>query len=1166
MSGPIEKQSIANIGGRLMQTATLMLSVLGALPAAATATDPPAAKEPAPLSMPMRKRLLDERDRLDRQSAAFQAQGKYAEAIAAAEKVLAIDRRVFGDVQNLDTAVRLNNLGLLYVSAADYAKAEPVCRKSCEIYKTILGETNPLYAVSLCNLAHLYSTMGAYPKAEPLLQQAREITKKAWGESNTTYAAILNIQANLYWSTGDYAKAEPLFRQALQIRKHLLGNKHRGTAESLHNLADLYQATGDYARAEPLFRQACDAFREADGQLHPEYGTALQHLAGLYRKMGDYAKAEPLARRALEIHTRALGEKHPLTADSLKELAALLLLKADYSEAQALFQHSLEIHKETLGYEHPDTIESINGLAALYWAVGDYSRAEPLCKQALELNRKIVGNERPSTASSLNNLAVLYDAMDEYAKAEPLYRQALEIRKRVLGETHPDTAESLYSLAAWCKRAKDYAQAERLCRQALEIRKKALGPNHPETAGSLSSLADLYRLMGEYAKAEPLVRQALDIQIKVLGKVHPATATSLDSLAYLYWSMRDYAKAALFCREALEISYKLLGQSLNGLAERQQLTIEVQQRLYLDNYLSLAARAGVSDSDAYGFVLESKGAITARQSLISLQRRRPELKQSFEELREVSTRLANLSLASPDLKNAQARFEQIGELTNQKESLESKLAARSSEFGKFLEAARLSPAKQLQRFEAALPRQTALVDVLEYWHSSPPRGKTGGFDFERRLLAFVVRSNGQVHKVQLGPTQPIANAVAAWRESFGEPRSSDPGKALRTLLWEPLEPFLAGADTILLSPDGPLHQLPLAALPGASPGHYLIEERNIVVLPIPRLLPQLLADSAKPPSDQRTGGPLLIGDVDFDSAREPTHVELAQSGAMATESRTGSRVRGDGGGMRFERLSGTAQEIQEISAIYRHSGAGEPCLISGREATKTAFRSGAPRHRWVHVATHGFFAPESVRSALAPADAQRVQPTGALFGSTNEVRGYHPGLLSGIVFAGANASASQSKSAVRATAAEPDDGILTALEVSGLDLSDVDLVVLSACETGLGRVAGGEGVLGLQRAFQIAGAKNVVASLWKVNDQATAALMRLFYYKLWVDKRPAAVALREAQLALLHHPEQIESLATTRAPNLSKTVKLVDHGKSTPKAETASPRLWAAFVISGSGD
>ena len=170
------------------------------------------------------------------------------------------------------------------------------------------------------------------------------------------------------------------------------------------------------------------------------------------------------------------------------------------------------------------------------------------------------------------------------------------------------------------------------------------------------------------------------------------------------------------------------------------------------------------------------------------------------------------------------------------------------------------------------------------------------------------------------------------------------------------------------------------------------------------------------------------------------------------------------------------------------------------------------------------------------------------------VKGFHPGLLSGIALSGANAAVGDSG----------DDGILTAVEVAGLDLERMELVVLSACETGLGSTAGGEGVLGLQRAFQIAGARNVVASLWRVDDQATVALMRLFYQKLWEERKSPAAVLREAQLALLHHPEQIQSLATTRGPNFSKATKLVEEANR-ETAKTASPRLWAAFVIAGPG-
>jgi CHAT domain-containing protein len=142
---------------------------------------------------------------------------------------------------------------------------------------------------------------------------------------------------------------------------------------------------------------------------------------------------------------------------------------------------------------------------------------------------------------------------------------------------------------------------------------------------------------------------------------------------------------------------------------------------------------------------------------------------------------------------------------------------------------------------------------------------------------------------------------------------------------------------------------------------------------------------------------------------------------------------------------------------------------------------------------------------------------------------------------------------------------LTAEAIAGLPLQNLELAVLSACETGLGEVAGGEGVFGLQRAFHIAGAHNVIASLWKVDDQATAALMALFYHKLWTEGKTPLEALRDSQLALMRHPDQIGNLATTRGPDFTKTVRLVDGGQNTPRATTADPRLWSGFVLSGAG-
>ena len=266
------------------------------------------------------------------------------------------------------------------------------------------------------------------------------------------------------------------------------------------------------------------------------------------------------------------------------------------------------------------------------------------------------------------------------------------------------------------------------------------------------------------------------------------------------------------------------------------------------------------------------------------------------------------------------------------------------------------------------------------------------------------------------------------------------GNALRAQIWKRLEPAVAGAETILFSPDGPLCRFPLAALPGSKPGSYLIEERNIVVIPVPQLLPQLLTGT--PAADGPASTPLLIGDVDFGS--EPGIVSLAQSDLRPAVERSRSAVRGEAN-LVFSPLPGTAQEIEGIRSLYRQQFAGrEPRSISGSKATEQAFRTEASRHRWIHVATHGFFAPETVASAINRASRDKQAPGALLPETANNVREIQPGLLSGIALAGANRKSGLDNSPAPDTNQEPDDGIMTALEVEGLDLADVDLVVLSA--------------------------------------------------------------------------------------------------------------------------
>ncbi len=525
-----------------------------------------------------------------------------------------------------------------------------------------------------------------------------------------------------------------------------------------------------------------------------------------------------------------------------------------------------------------------------------------------------------------------------------------------------------------------------------------------------------------------------------------------------------------------------------------------------------------------------KGAVSLRQQNQRLARRHPELADDFATLDRVASRLAALALAVPvpDPKQQQARHEQIQKLTKEKEDLESQLARRSADFRTEKELRRLMPA-QLQ---AALPEGTALLDFLQYSHCTPSTQKKGQWQVERRLAAFVVRRDALV-RVDLGPIQPIQEALQSWRlalqRRFRTEGDNALGAAVRQLIWQPMEKHLGGAKMVLVSPDGELARVPFAALPGSKKDSYLLEELALAVVPVPQLLPQLLAS----PAGESKSEPslLLVGNVRYDAAA---------SGEAVADSRSAPRA---GTLLSWKPLENTGDEVAAIKDRFqRRFRRGIVTDLREDEATEAEVRRQMPKHRYLHFATHGFFAPKEVHSALAAVSRGKDGDADNLFGGRKGVVGFHPGLLSGLVLAGANRPAEVGR----------DDGILTALEVEALDLAGVELAVLSACETGLGEQAGGEGLLGLQRAFQVAGARSVAAGLWQVDDKATRDLMMRFYENLWKKKMPKLEALRQAQLWMLKEGIS-RGMIDVKVPK----ERLGKEGGRLP------PYYWAAFVLSG---
>jgi CHAT domain-containing protein len=988
-------------------------------------------------------------------------------------------------------------------------------------------------------------------------------------------AMSLNNLAVLHYTRGEYGKAEPLFRRALRMYEGLYPQArypqgHPDMARIIISLAGLHYRQGEYSRAEPLYTRALKMFEALYPQTryrqgHPDLAVSINNLAALYQAQGEYAKAQPLYARALQM-TEALYPKdrypqgHPDLARSLNNLAFLHYAQGEYSKAQPLYARALKMYEAfypqgRYPQGHPELAVSNISMAALHEAQGEYSKAESFYTRALKMNEALYPKARfpqghPDLAHSLNNLALLYHRQGEYGKAKPLYARALQMMEGLYPKArhpqgHPHLALGIHNLAFLYEAQGEYGKAEPLYARALMMR-EALFPQaryphgHPDLALGINNLAALHYRQGEYSKAEPLYARALQMTEALYPRArfpqgHPDLARSIHNLGLLHDARGEYSKAEPLLARALKMFQSSATALAATAAEATALNYLSSLPLSRDAYLSVTRH--LPRADSYLAVWQSKAALSRiyeRRHLAVLAAASPQARSLWRSLLSLrrEREILLLTPANPDrAKERDKRLEVIDEDIRTKEAeLRPLLPAlkRSSQL------ARATP-DDLQK---ALPAGTAFVDLLRYAHlEQDPKGRgKKGEKQTARYVAFVVTRQGS-KRVELGEAKPIEEILELWRRALVEGADAEPGYAAKvhTLLWVPLREHLPAKRTLVyVSPDAALNRLPWAALRDGKSGQRLIEEHPVAVVPHGLLLLDRLSEQKGEQEKRPTL--LAMGGVAYD--REPTAAtELALRGPVAEK-------------LSWESLPGTRKELEQIVPL-----AAEQRILrrEGDKAGVATLLADLPKAETAHLATHGFFADAKFRTALQ-LDPKLFDRTG------RERRGAgsrSPLVLSGLVCSGANLPET------------PNRGILTAEAIVGLDLRKMNLAVLSACESGLGETAGGEGVYGLVRAFHIAGARNVAASLWKVDDEATAALMVLFYRHLWGRKPlPPVEALRQAQLALYRNQQHIKEWSAGRGPNLkivlpgsaSKEPDKPTGGKTTPA------KAWAAFVLSGPGD
>lgn len=876
---------------------------------------------------------------------------------------------------------------------------------------------------------------------------------------------------------------------------------------------------GKFSEAQPLAERALAGREQVLGPKHLETATALTHLATILRNRRELARAETLNARALAIAEATPDPGHPDLAQIVSEMGALAMTRADLVKAEPFYQRALGIWEQTLGLNHLHVAKGLNNLAAVHGQRGNHAKAEAALRRALAIREQALGADHPDLNVTLILLGNVHFVQKRYDQAAPHYQRVLRVLDQAPAQANPQhLIPVLNNLASIHTELGEYAQAESLYQRLQPLQEKTLETNHPQTLMTQFNLATLASYQGDFARAQQLHHQVLQAREKALGADHPDVANSLRNLARVHTAQGELNSAITTLAKANEVIERNLAYNLTAGSES-------AKRAYLDTVaeetdrtVSLHLRAAPQNTEAQrqalSVLLQRKGrALDAMvDSLATLRRRAtPEDRALLDQLKATRTEIARLSLAGPPPRTPLVEHRaRIKALEEKRELLEDQISRRSAEF-----RAQTQPIT-LEAVQAAIPNGAALIEFASYRPFNARFTKQSEAYGAPRYVAYVLRRTGEIQALELGDQQTIDAAIERWRKALRDRRVVEVkklGRAVDRLVMQPVRPLLGQTRRVLIAPDGALNLVPFAALVDGR-NEYLIKRYHFSYLTSGR---DLLRLQVKQPSRQNA---LVIANPDFGTSATTT----GQTARGLIARPVTAPAEGDTSILSvafFPALPGTAGEASALKDLLP-----EAAIYSAHQATETQLKQ-ANGPALLHVATHGFFLPDAAagtRSASAdPAARLRLE---------------NPLLRSGLALAGANHLKGGA-----------DDGIFTALEAAGLDLWGTRLVVLSACDTGVGEVKTGEGVYGLRRALVLAGSETQVMSLWPVSDAVTRDLMIAYYRGLQRGEARAA-ALHQVQLRMLERAER------GLTPDGRK--QSAQHER-----DYSHPFYWASFILSG---
>ncbi len=1009
----------------------------------------------------------------------------------------------------LSSSIALSNKAAIAQQMGKLAEAEKLYRDALKAFGRSTETELLAYAETAQNLSVLLTELGRYDEAIVLLDDAlgsmKQAGKEKGGKVSSIFAkkglallregkyadALKNYQsaydqstrssdewiiasngiAVIYQQTGDFTKADSVVQE-------IFASYNQGIKEDmifasvLNNYAALKQVEGQLLTSRDLLQQATVITRKNAGRLNLSYATALENLAYVNLQMGELRSAKLAIDSVMIITSAILGDKSEEYASALINLGRYYQYAGEFSNAEPQFKKAIAILEQSSTGTQAEKIRATNGLATFYLTMGNYDEAEPLYIKSRKLIESQFKGDHPEYSTTLQNLATLYQLQDKFSEAEILLKQSLELDKKTFGERHPQYAISLQNLATVYQKQAQFDKAQPLLEQVLKVTEASVGKDHPSYSITLSNLASLYQDTKQPEKAEKAWRESVEIRKRVLGEDHPDYARSLYGLATIAFAKGEYTEAKTLYENVVQKYLEQIRENFPSMSEKEKGAFYAKIKPVFDTYQDFCVQyysrnsqnpeAAMVLKELYDIQLATKAILLNATNKVRsriLTSGDAALVLSFEEWIKIKEEVVRFYTLSEEERKGQNI--DITALQQKANDLEKVLSSKSELFKSQFD----QDVIKTEQVASALQADEAAVEIIRLKRK-----------FERDSIYYiglVLKPNQTIPSLVIWPY-----GVKLETRLYRYHRNTIKFKIADTLsykhFWQPLENQLQGTRHVYISSDGIFNKVNLNTLQNVKTSAWVLDNYSIGLV---SNTSEVYSQQHKAESSSK--GAFLFGAVDFNNNG------VVASGTTRSLARTYGFTDNE-----IPNLPATEKEVDEINTLLAQQQ-WEARSFKIREASEENLK-GLDNPKLIHIATHGYF--------MSDIDIDDRESDEVTFFN-------NPLLRSGILLAGA----AQRRQSVSIESGE--DGALSAYEAMNLYLDNTDLVVLSACETGLGEVRNGEGVYGLQRSFLVAGSKAVMMSLWQVDDQATQELMVKFY-TLWLNTGNQQEAFRQAQIAM----------------------------------------------------